>query len=101
MKKTKQTHLHKELLTAMLGVATAWQASAYEVPLTSVHTNMPPIDFHGFASQGFIDNSGHNDYLGGKSSQGTFDFREYGANASMAYGKWRVGAQFFGQKLGP
>jgi hypothetical protein len=71
------------------------------VELKVLGTNLPTVDLHGFASQGFIWNSGHNDYLGGDSSQGTFDFREYGLNASMAYGKWRVGAQFFGEKLGP
>ncbi|MDR3457679.1 MAG: hypothetical protein P4N60_09550 [Verrucomicrobiae bacterium] len=64
-------------------------------------TNLPPVDLHGFASQGYIYNSGHNNYLGGYSSDGSPDFREYGINASVAYNKWRVGAQFFGQKLGP
>ena len=57
------------------------------------------IQFGGFASQGYIDNSGHNDYFG-DSSAGTFDFREYAANASWSSGRWRIGAQVFGQKLG-
>lgn len=57
------------------------------------------IQFGGFASQGFLINTGDNDYLG-NTSEGTFDFREYAANASWSKGKFRVGAQAFGQKLG-
>jgi len=75
-------------------------ASAIEAPLTIFGTNAPPIDFHGFVGQGGIINSGNDNYLGGKSSEGTIDFREYGVNASIAYDKWRVGGQVYGQKLG-
>jgi len=57
------------------------------------------IQFGGFVSQGFLANTGHNDYLG-NTSQGSFDFREYGVNASYALGQWRFGMQVFGQKLG-
>lgn len=57
------------------------------------------VQFGGFASQGFLANTGVNDYLG-QTSNGTFDFREYAANASWSKGKFRVGAQAFGQKLG-
>jgi hypothetical protein len=57
------------------------------------------VQFGGFLSQGFLANTGSNDYLG-DTSDGTFDFREYAVNASYAIGKWRVGAQAFGQKLG-
>jgi hypothetical protein len=57
------------------------------------------IQFGGFASQGFLINSGDNDYFG-DTSDGTFDFREYALNASWSAGKFRVGAQGFGQKLG-
>lgn len=57
------------------------------------------VQIGGFASQGFLTNTGHNDYLG-DTSDGTFDFREYAINASYATGKFRVGAQAFGQKLG-
>jgi hypothetical protein len=91
---------HKLALSITAVILAASGASAYEVPLTFLGTNAPSIDFHGFASQGYIVNSGNENYLGGNSSQGTFDFREYGVNASMAYDKWRIGAQFFGQKLG-
>jgi len=57
------------------------------------------IQFGGFISQGYLINSGHNDYLG-ETSEGTFAFREYAANVSYSHGKWRIGAQVFGQKLG-
>jgi hypothetical protein len=97
---TTKLSSHKLALAITASIMAACAASAIEAPLTFFGTNMPPIDFHGFASQGYIVNSGNDDYLGGKSSQGTFDFREYGVNASMAYDKWRIGAQFFGQKLG-
>ncbi|HEU5080806.1 MAG TPA: hypothetical protein VFT72_16455 [Opitutaceae bacterium] len=56
------------------------------------------IQFGGFASQGYLQSS-DNDYLG-KTEDGTFDFREYGVNASWSHGAWRAGAQVFGQKLG-
>lgn len=57
------------------------------------------IQFGGFISQGYLVNSGDNDYFG-ESSEGTFDFREYAANASYSKGSFRVGAQAFAQKLG-
>mgnify|MGYP001553280667 FL=1 len=56
------------------------------------------IQVGGFFSQGFLASSANN-YLG-ETSHGTFDFREYALNASYAVGRWRVGAQAFGQKLG-
>ncbi|MEP6668125.1 MAG: hypothetical protein ABJF10_03175 [Chthoniobacter sp.] len=57
------------------------------------------IQFGGFVSQGFLVNTGHNNYLG-ETSKGTFDFREYAVNASYAIGQFRFGMQVFGQKLG-
>lgn len=57
------------------------------------------VQFGGFASQGYLVNTGDNDYLG-DTSDGTFDFREYAVNASYSRGEWRLGAQVFGQKLG-
>lgn len=56
------------------------------------------LQFGGFVSQGYLQSSA-NDYIG-ETSEGTFDFREYAANVSWASGKWRIGAQAFGQKLG-
>lgn len=57
------------------------------------------IQVGGFVSQGYLVNTGHNDYFG-NSSDGTADFREYALNASWAKGQFRLGAQAFGQKLG-
>ena len=57
------------------------------------------VQLGGFVSQGYLINTGHNDYLG-ETSEGTFDFREYALNASWSKGKFRAGAQAFGQRLG-
>ena len=98
MKTITLNRLNKICLLAPIVAMTAVPLTAVELPVFG--TKAPAVDFHGFASQGFIVNSGNNDYIGGNSSEGTFDFREYGLNASVAKGKWRVGAQVFGQKLG-
>jgi hypothetical protein len=68
--------------------------------LASAAVTWHDVQFGGFASQGYIANTGNNDYLGDTSGGGTFDFREYAANASYARDEWRIGAQIFGQKLG-
>jgi hypothetical protein len=68
------------------------------VTLASAAVTWNDFQFGGFASQGYLKSSA-NDYLGDTSS-GTFDFREYAANASWSKGKFRIGAQAFGQKLG-
>jgi len=78
---------------AALGLAVAGLSGA------SAAVTWENIQFGGFASQGFLANTGNNDYLG-DTSKGTFDFREYAVNSSYSIGKFRVGAQAFGQKLG-
>lgn len=94
-----KTSPHLRLLASSVLVGIASTVHAVELPLFG--SKAPSVDIHGFASQGFIWNTGDNDYLGGDSSGGTYDFRDYAINFSTARGKWRVGAQFFGQKLGP
>lgn len=79
---------------ALLGAAASISAPA------SAEMTWKNIQFGGFASQGYLKNTGSNDLFGDTSS-GTSDFREYAANASWAKGKWRLGAQVFGQELGP
>ena len=69
------------------------------ITITSAAVTWHDVQFGGFASQGYLVNTGNNAYLGDTSS-GTFDFREYAVNASYARGEWRIGAQVFGQKLG-
>jgi hypothetical protein len=83
------------LLRALLAGAAASLLATFASAAVTWHD----IQFGGFASQGFLVNTGHNDYLG-DTSDGTFNFREYAANASYSFGKFRVGAQAFGQKLG-
>ena len=97
-KMTIGKHLPEKL--AAITALTMAASTCHAVELQLFGTNVPSVDVHGFASQGYIKNTGHNDYLGGDSSGGTIDDREYGINASMAYRKLRVGMQFFGQKLG-
>lgn len=83
-----------------LGRALTLVAAAASLSAGAADLSWKGIQFGGFASQGYLANSGHNDYLG-NTSDGTFDFREYAANASWSTGKLRLGAQAFGQKLGP
>jgi len=68
------------------------------VTVASAAVTWQDVQFGGFASQGYLKSSA-NDYLG-DTSGGTFDFREYAANASWSKDKFRVGAQAFGQKIG-
>lgn len=80
-------------------VTTAVISSGIALSSTYATISFSDIQFGGFVSQGFFINDGENDYFG-ESSEGTFDFREYAANASYATGSFRCGAQGFGQKLG-
>jgi hypothetical protein len=69
---------------------------AYELNLG---TNLPPVDFHGFASQGFLYSSDYN-YLG-ESKQGSFKFTEAGLNASFnPLPRTRIAAQAFTYDVG-
>jgi hypothetical protein len=90
-KLSRRTTLQLSLLCALLGVSSTGRAA--------ISIGDSAVQIGGFFSQGYLINSGHNDYLG-DTSEGTFDFREYAVNASYAIGKWRVGAQAFGQQLG-
>jgi len=95
MKNHRNHHTPKALLTAALGAAAACGAQAYEVPLSFIGTNMPPLDFHGFASQGFMYSSDYN-YLDSDSKNGSFQFTEVGLNASMnPFPHTRITAQGF------
>jgi len=61
--------------------------------------NAPDIEFHGFASQGFIDSTGYN-YLG-DSKSGSFEFTELGLNASFnPFPRTRIMAQAFADDVG-
>lgn len=97
MKSTSPRLFRPKLWTGSLLVLAL--AALAPLPTARAAVTWKNVQLGGFASQGFLVNSGHNDYLG-DTSDGTFDFREYGLNASWSRGKFRVGAQAFGQKLG-
>jgi len=83
------------LLLAWLGIITG-PLDAYEVNLG---TNMPPVTFHGFVSQGFLYSSAYN-YLG-ESSKGSFKFTEAALNASFnPLPRTRISAQAFTYDVG-
>ena len=92
MTQTSTTQIARALL-ACAGLALAG------IPTASAVVTWHDVQFGGFFSQGYLVNTGHNDYFG-NTSAGTFDFREFAANASYSFGKWRVGAQAFGERLG-
>jgi hypothetical protein len=81
----KQKHwikTNKTWLNLALGTTAACSASALEVPLTFFGSNMPPIDVHGFVSQGFLASSDYN-YLANDTKNGSFQFTEVGLNVAM------------------
>ncbi len=81
------------LLLALLSVG---PLEAYELNLG---TNLPPVDLHGFVSQGFLYSSRYN-YLG-NSSQGSFKFTEAALNASFnPFPRTRISAQAFTYDVG-
>jgi hypothetical protein len=89
-----KTHPHKIALALTASILAGFSAHAYEVPLTWIGTNMPPIDFHGFLSQGFLDSSKYN-YLG-DTTRGSFKFTEAGVNATInPFNRTRITAQGF------
>ena len=62
--------------------------------------NLPPVSFHGFASQGFLVSGTYN-YLG-DTTAGSFRFSEFGLNASMnPLPRTRIAAQGFSYCVGP
>jgi hypothetical protein len=83
------------LLASFASISVA-RLEAYELNLG---TNLPPVDFHGFFSQGFLASSDYN-YLG-DSSRGSFLFTEAGLNASFnPFPRTRIAAQGFTYDVG-
>ena len=96
MKGNTTRRLASVLLPALLATFTVGPLEAYELNLG---TNMPPVDFHGFVSQGFLNSSKYN-YLG-NSSQGSFKFTEAALNASFnPFPRTRISAQAFTYDVG-
>jgi hypothetical protein len=57
--------------------------------------SLPPVTFHGFASQGFLDTTSYN-YLAANTKGGSFQFNEFGLNASTSpFARTRISAQAF------
>lgn len=100
MKKTKrrnQGRLGSTLLLAALAVLTAGQLQAADWHLFG--PDAPDIEFHGFASQGFIDSTGYN-YLGA-SKNGSLEFTELALNASFnPFPRTRITAQAIAYDVG-
>lgn len=89
MRHTPMLHLKT---ASVLGLATVagLTANAWELDLG----NNQKIDFHGFASQGFLASTDY-DYLG-KTTDGSFQFTELGLNASYSpFKRTRITVQGF------
>jgi hypothetical protein len=72
-------------------------ASALEVKLG---TNIPPVDLHGFVSQGFLLSTDYN-YLADDTTDGSFQFFEAALNASISpFPRTRFAAQGFAFEVG-
>jgi hypothetical protein len=84
----KKTSIKSATLAAALA---AGSVNAYELKLG---TNLPPVDVHGFVSQGLLYSSGYN-YLG-DTKDSTGKFFEAGANVSVnPFKRTRITAQGF------
>ena len=81
----------KHILSLTAFILAAGSAQAYDL---SLGTNLPPVDLHGFFSQGYLDSSKYN-YLG-DSSRGSFNYTEAGINASInPFPRTRITVQGF------
>jgi hypothetical protein len=88
----------RSLLLASLVTLLAGPLAAADVHLFG--TNMPPLDFHGFLSQGFLATTKYN-YLGDDTKDGSFKFTEAGLNVSMnPFARTRITAQGFLYDMG-
>jgi hypothetical protein len=97
MKNKTMKRLTPMLLPALLAAFSVVRLEAADLNLFG--TNGPPVDFHGFASQGFLYSSAY-DYLG-DSSRGSFRFTEAGVNTSFnPLPRTRIAAQGFTYDVG-
>ncbi len=88
---TSNNSTHKLALAITASILAACGAQGYELNLG---TNLPPVDFHGFASQGFLDSSKYN-YLG-DTTRGSFKYTEAAINASFnPFPRTHIAAQGF------
>ena len=95
-KKNMKHSTHKLALSLTASILAAGGAQAYDL---SVGTNLPPVEVHGFFSQGFLDSSKYN-YLV-DSSRGSFLFTEMGVNLSFnPFPRTRIAIQAFDFDVG-
>ena len=91
--------LKRGILLGAMVAAHSFTSKAYELELNKYNTNLPPIDFHGFASQGALFSSGY-DYLG-QTKDGSVKFTELGLNASFnPFPRTRITVQGFDYSVG-
>lgn len=82
----------KTILALTATILAAGSAQAYELNLG---TNLPPVDLHGFISQGFLDSTKFN-YLADNTKNGSFKFSEAAINASInPFPRTHIAAQGF------
>ena len=85
---------NKSILTTLLMLAFVLAASEVRGYELKLGTNLPPVDFHGFASQGLLYSSSYN-YLG-DTKDATGKFFEAGVNTSFnPFARTRIAAQGF------
>ena len=101
MKMDPKMSSDKLVLAIAVAIFATGGAFAAEVPLTFFGTNMPSVDFHGFASQGFMASTSYN-YLDNDTAHGgSFRLSEAGLNASMnPFPRTRITAQAFTYDVG-
>lgn len=90
--------LTRSLLAAASVAVAVGRLEAAELNLFG--TNMPPLDFHGFVSQGFLYSGSYN-YLSDDTKNGSFQFAELGLNVSMnPFPRTRIAVQGFDFDVG-
>jgi hypothetical protein len=95
-----QIAMDKMKLTVFLYAALTFSMTAMAQQIPDVTVDGRTIQFHAFASQGFI-YTNDNNYLTMKTSQGSFDMTDGGINvSSQLTDKFRVGAQVYDRLLG-
>jgi hypothetical protein len=93
MKQNTSSRLIPLLLLTSSVVLTVCRLEAADLHLFG--TNMPPLDFHGFISRGFLATTKYN-YLADDSKDGSFQYTEAGLNASInPFPRTRITAQGF------
>lgn len=90
----------KKLAACFFGVIAPALSYAPRSVQAQTWLSEPPVDIHGFVSQGFLKTT-HNNYLA-ETEGGSFEFTEVGLNVTKVItDQLRVGVQLFSRDLGP